>query len=88
VGICRVNKRNNRRTPRGVCGHMQVVVGNPPHPCMDDTLNATPFGVVMGGRQESAGMPPLINKDEVRLAYALGEWTAQVARLLHDSDLV
>lgn len=63
----------------------QVVVGNPPHPCMDDTLNATPFGVVMGGKQESAG--PLIHKDEVRLAYAMGEWTAQVARLLHDSDL-
>lgn len=47
---------------------------------------ATPFGVVMAGK-ETARVPPALNEHEVKLAYSMGEWTAQVAKLLHDSDL-
>lgn len=47
---------------------------------------ATPFGVVMAGK-ETARFPPALNEHEVKLAYSMGEWTAQVAKLLHDSDL-
>ena len=57
----------------------QIVVGNPPNVCMDDALNATPFGVVMAGK-ESANTAPSLNEQEVKLAYSMGEWTAQVRR--------
>ena len=65
---------------------LQIVVGNPPTPIMEDALMATPFGVVMAGK-ESANVAPSLNEQEVKLAYSMGEWTAQVAKLLHDSDL-
>ena len=64
----------------------QVVVGNPPTPVMEEATMATPFGVVMAGK-ETARFPPALNEHEVKLAYSMGEWTAQVAKLLHDSDL-
>ena len=44
---------------------------------------ATPFGVVMAGK-ETAKNALSLNEHEVRLAYSMGEWTAQVAKILHD----
>ncbi len=63
-----------------------MVVGNPPTPVMEEATMATPFGVVMAGK-ETARFPPALNEHEVKLAYSMGEWTAQVTKLLHDSDL-
>ena len=62
---------------------MQIVVGNPPNPIMDDALMATPFGSVMAGK-ETANSAPSLNEQEVKLAYGMGEWTAQVTKMLHD----
>lgn len=39
---------------------------------------ATPFGVVMAGK-ESANLHPSLNEQEVKLAYSMGEWIAQVS---------
>lgn len=64
---------------------VQVVVGNPPNPIMEDALMATPFGVVMAGK-ETANHHLSLNEHEVKLAYAMGEWTAQVAKMLHDDS--
>lgn len=61
----------------------QIVVGNPPNPIMDDALMATPFGVVMAGK-EAANSAPSLCEQEVKLAYGMGEWTAQVTKMLHD----
>lgn len=47
---------------------------------------ASPFGVVMAGR-ETAQQQPALNGSEVKLAYGMGEWTAQIARMLHDAEL-
>ncbi|EIE24075.1 flavo protein WrbA [Coccomyxa subellipsoidea C-169] len=66
--------------------HGMVVVGNPPTHIMEDAALATPFGVVMAGK-ETARFPPALNEYEVKLAYSMGEWTAQVAKLLHDSEV-
>jgi len=79
------------RAAQSVCVHdrgllCQVVVGNPPTPVMEEACMATPFGVVMAGK-ETARATPALNEHEVKLAYSMGEWTAQVAKLLHDSDL-
>lgn len=64
---------------------LQVVVGNPPSATMEDANMGTPFGVVMGGKEPAYGRPTL-SESEVKLAFAMGEWTAQITRLLHDSD--
>lgn len=69
-----------------ICVLVQVVVGNPPTHIMEDAALATPFGVVMAGK-ETARFPPALNEYEVKLAYSMGEWTAQVAKLLHDSEV-
>jgi hypothetical protein len=53
---------------------------------MEDAALATPFGVVMAGK-ETAQFPPALNEYEVKLAYSMGEWTAQVAKMLHDSEV-
>lgn len=65
---------------------LQVVVGNPPSNIMQDAIMASPFGVVMAGK-ESAPSQPALNGTEVKLAYGMGEWTAQIARMLHDADV-
>lgn len=65
--------------------HGMIVVGNPPSPIMEDALMATPFGVVMAGK-ESANVAPSLNEQEVKLAYSMGEWTAQVTKMLHDDS--
>lgn len=44
---------------------------------------ATPFGVVMAGK-ETANHAPSLNEREVKLAFSMGEWTAQVTKMLHD----
>jgi len=59
------------------------VVGNPPNPIMEDALMATPFGVVMAGK-ESANVAPSLNEQEVKLAYSMGEWIAQVNDNFHN----
>lgn len=41
---------------------------------------ATPFGVVMAGK-ETARSPPALGEHEVKLAFSLGEWVAQVAKV-------
>ena len=64
---------------------MQIVIGNPPTPIMEDAQLATPFGVVMAGK-ETARVAPLLNEQEVKLAYSMGEWAAQVTKMLHDSS--
>ncbi|KAK9842498.1 hypothetical protein WJX81_003063 [Elliptochloris bilobata] len=66
--------------------HGMVVVGNPPSPIMEDACMASPFGVVMAGK-ETARSPPALDEHEVKLAFSLGEWVAQVAKLLHDSEV-
>lgn len=63
---------------------VQVVVGAPPSAEMDDILMATPFGIVMGGR-ETTERKPALSEPEVKLAYRFGVWTSQVARMLHDA---
>ena len=55
----------------------QVVVGNPPTHIMEDAAMATPFGVVMAGK-DSVRQPPALTQHEVKLAFSMGEWTAQV----------
>ena len=62
---------------------LQVVLGNPPSPMMEEALMATPFGVVMAGK-ETASKGPSLNEHEVKLAYGMGEWTSQVTKMLHD----
>lgn len=64
---------------------LQIVVGNPPNPIMEDALMATPFGVVMAGK-ETASKGPSLNEQEVKLAFNMGEWTAQVTKMLHDDS--
>ena len=64
---------------------MQIVLGNPPNPMMEDALNATPFGVVMAGK-ETANKGPSLNEHEVKLAFNMGEWTSQVTKMLHDDS--
>ena len=58
----------------------------PPSNIMQDAIMASPFGVVMAGK-ESAPSQPALNGTEVKLAYGMGEWTAQIARMLHDADV-
>ena len=41
---------------------------------------ASPFGVVMAGK-ETARSPPALDEHEVKLAFSLGEWVAQVAKV-------
>lgn len=53
---------------------------------MEEAAMATPFGVVMAGK-DTARLTPALNEYEVRLAYGMGQWTAQVAKLLHDPDM-
>ena len=43
----------------------QVVVGVPPSPIMEDAANASPFGMVMAGR-DSAQRPPALSEHEAR----------------------
>lgn len=76
-----IHPSNNVTLP---CMWLQVVVGNPPNPIMEDALMATPFGVVMAGKDSNTG--PSLSEQEVKLAYSMGEWTAQVAKILHDDD--
>ena len=64
---------------------MQVVVGTPPLVEMEDAPMATPFGIVMAGK-ESVNHRPTLTESEVKLAFNFGLWTAQVALMLHDSD--
>lgn len=52
---------------------------------MEETPMASPFGVVMGGKEGTANEPSL-NASEVKLAYNMGVWTAQVTRMLHALD--
>lgn len=52
---------------------------------MEDTPMASPFGVVMGGKEGTSSQPSL-NANEVKLAYNMGVWTAQITRMLHASD--
>lgn len=63
----------------------QIVVGNPPSTLMEDTPMASPFGVVMGGKEGTSSQPSL-NASEVKLAYNMGVWTAQITRMLHALD--
>lgn len=46
---------------------------------------ASPFGVVMGGKEGTSSQPSL-NASEVKLAYNMGVWTAQTTRMLHGSE--
>lgn len=46
---------------------------------------ASPFGVVMGGKEGTSNRPSL-NESEVKLAYNMGVWTAQITRMLHTSE--
>jgi len=57
----------------------EVVVGNPPSPIMEDACMASPFGVVMAGK-DTARSRPALGEHEVKLAFGLGEWVAQVAK--------
>ncbi|KAL3148533.1 hypothetical protein ABBQ38_013970 [Trebouxia sp. C0009 RCD-2024] len=66
--------------------HGMVVVGNPPSSIMDDTMMASPFGVVMAGKEDTTNQPTL-SAPEVKLAYSMGGWTAQISRMLHDADM-
>jgi hypothetical protein len=44
---------------------------------MEDAAMATPFGIVMAGK-DSVQQPPSLTQQEVKLAFGMGEWTAQV----------
>lgn len=66
--------------------HGMVVVGNPPSSLMEDTMMASPFGVVMAGKEGTTNQPSL-TASEVKLAYSMGGWTAQISRMLHDADV-
>ena len=65
---------------------MQIVVGNPPSSLMEDTMMASPFGVVIAGKDWTTSHPSL-SASEVKLAYSMGGWTAQISRMLHDADV-
>ena len=69
---------------RGTTFDLQVVVGAPPSVEMEDVLAATPFGIVMAGR-ETSDRKPSLSESEVKLAFNFGAWTSQVARMLHDA---
>ena len=62
----------------------QIVVGTPPSVEMEDVQGATPFGIVMAGK-ETADRRPALNEPEVKLAFNFGQWVAQIACLLHDA---
>lgn len=47
---------------------------------------ASPFGVVMAGKEDTTNQPTL-SAPEVKLAYSMGGWTAQISRMLHDADM-
>ena len=47
---------------------------------------ASPFGVVMAGKEGTTNQPSL-SAPEVKLAYSMGGWTAQISRMLHDADM-
>lgn len=49
-------------------------------------MMASPFGVVMAGTEGTANQPSL-SAPEVKLAYSMGGWTAQIGRMLHDADM-
>lgn len=53
---------------------------------MDDTMMASPFGVVMAGKEGTTNQATL-SAPEVKLAYSMGGWTAQISRMLHDADM-
>lgn len=53
---------------------------------MEDTMMASPFGVVMAGKEGTNNQPSL-TASEVKLAYSMGGWTAQISRMLHDADI-
>lgn len=53
---------------------------------MEDTTMASPFGVVMAGKEGTTN-PPSLSASEVKLAYSMGGWTAQISRMLHDADM-
>jgi len=53
---------------------------------MEDTMMASPFGVVMAGKEGTTSQPSL-TESEVKLAYSMGGWTAQISRMLHDADV-
>ena len=62
-----------------------MVVGNPPSSLMEDTMMASPFGVVMAGKEGTN--QPSLTASEVKLAFSMGGWTAQISRMLHDADI-
>mmetsp|Transcript_64137 Transcript_64137/g.202917 ORF Transcript_64137/g.202917 Transcript_64137/m.202917 type:complete len:222 (+) Transcript_64137:272-937(+) len=71
--------------------HGMLVAGVPPTPVMEDALMASPFGTCMAGKARTVdcnGVSKLrsLSESEVKLAYAQGEWVAQIAKQLHDSD--
>lgn len=66
--------------------HGMIVVGNPPSSLMEDTMMASPFGVVIAGKDWTTSHPSL-SASEVKLAYSMGGWTAQISRMLHDADV-
>ena len=49
-------------------------------------MMASPFGVVMAGKEGTTSQPSL-TASEVKLAYSMGGWTAQISRMLHDADV-
>ena len=53
---------------------------------MEDTMMASPFGIVMAGKEGTTSQPSL-SAAEVKLAYSMGGWTAQISRMLHDADI-
>lgn len=69
--------------------HAMVVLGVPPTKVMEDASLGTPFGAVMNGKvkADKAGSRLMsLTESEVKLAYAQGEWAAQVAKQLHDAE--
>ena len=61
----------------------------PPTKVMEDAALGTPFGAVMNGKvktDKTGSRLMSLTESEVKLAYAQGEWAAQVAKQLHDAE--
>ncbi|OUS42971.1 flavo protein-like protein [Ostreococcus tauri] len=73
--------------------HGMISVGVPPLPVLESAPHATVLGTTISAgvvRTVNAGLSRIreLNEEEVKLAYAQGEWASVIAKQLHDDGEV
>uniref|UniRef100_A0A7R9XR84 NAD(P)H dehydrogenase (quinone) n=1 Tax=Ostreococcus sp. 'lucimarinus' TaxID=242159 RepID=A0A7R9XR84_9CHLO len=69
--------------------HGMIAVGVPPLPVLETAPNATVFGTTISATTGRGAAGPMsrireLSEEEVKLAYAQGEWASVIGKQLHD----